>query len=161
MRIIMLFVIFSLAAIPIAIHLGDISSQVWANSSVENTGDWTGVLFIMALFFGLVGFVNWSLEVSGLQRNHVNQDVDTKSQIGVGLTMTTTTFCWSYLYGFTVAPFSNESGWLSGWLLFMVIGLFPIIIVVNNLIGRMVRRRRIMRTMNDSVEEWENVRNIR
>ena len=37
-------------------------------------------------------------------------------------------FCSSYLYAFTVAPIANEGSWL----IYMVIGLLPVILDFNN-----------------------------
>ncbi len=41
-------------------------------------------------------------------------------------------FCFTYLYSFTAAPITSENGWLNGWLIYIIVGLLPIILDCNN-----------------------------
>lgn len=77
--------------------------------------------------------------------------------LGMGAATMLSVFCFSYLYAFTTGPVTSESGWLSGWLIYMLVGLLPVILDFNSLASDMIERRRQLSEGEDS----SKVRNIR
>lgn len=139
MRITTFFSVLSLVVAAMAIHLGDGSNLLWADRSDENSWGMIGILFGLALLCGVVVLGFWLFMMYG---THGDDKDAAAFQVLMGLVSILVVFCFSYLYGFAVAPFSNESAWLSGWLIFVVIGLLPVMLNSNDSITGMIERRR-------------------
>lgn len=151
MRIITLFSILSLITIPMAIHLGEGSNWLWNNGTDENGYGAIGVVYFFALLIGGLAMI---------RRLYCMPDDQKESHVlhynlSMGVATMLSVFCFSYLYAFTVAPVTSETGWLSGWMIYMVVGLLPVILDFNSVAGDMIERRRQRPTGE------EKVRNIR
>jgi len=152
MRINMLFLILALITIPMAINLGEGSNWLWVNSTEENRTGLIGVVYVIALVIGVSAlFVRmYCMSDDNLEEN----DVDFNLIMG-GATMLSV-FCFSYLYAFTVAPVTSEGGWMSGWLIYMVVGLLPVILEINIIVSDMIKN-----SSQQPTGENEKVQNIR
>lgn len=151
MRIITLFSILSLTTIPMAIHLGEGANWLWNNGTEENGYGSIGIVYCFALVIGGIAMVFRLCTMSHDQK----ESHDLEYSLIMGAATMLSVFCFSYLYAFTVAPVTSESGWLNGWLIYMVIGLLPVILDFNSQASDMIERRRQRPTGGDKV------RNIR
>jgi len=151
MRIITLFSILSLITIPMAINFGEGSNWLWNNDTDDNSYGLIGWVYAVALVVGYIALILRLYCMSDDQKESNNLD----HSLIMGAATMLSVFCFSYLYAFTVAPITSETGWLNGWLIYMVIGLLPVILDFNSHAGDMIARRRQRPTGEDKV------RNIR
>jgi hypothetical protein len=151
MRIITLFSILSLVTIPMAIHLGEGSNWLWDNKTTDNSYGAISFAFVAALVAGPISLYVRLYHMPEDNR-HIN---DLHHNLVMGASTMLSVFCFSYLYAFTVAPITSEEGWLSGWMIYLVVGLLPVILDFNSMAGDMIERRRQRPTGE------EKVRNIR
>jgi hypothetical protein len=151
MRIITLFSILSLITIPMAIHLGEGSNWLWNKSTEESSYGAIGVVYFFAFVIG--GFA-MTLRLYSMPDDQ-KESHDLHYNLIMGVATMLSVFCFSYLYAFTAAPVTSETGWLSGWMIYMVVGLLPVILNFNSVAGDMIERRRQRPTGEDKV------RNIR
>lgn len=147
MRIITLFSILSLITIPMAIDFGEGSNWLWVNVPQNNDYVWIGGAYVLALFIG--GFA-LEYRLTKMVKND-DRNADLRHSLINGLVTMLNVFCFSYLYAFTVAPVTNENGWLSGWLIYLVAGLLPVILHFNSLASDMIKRRHQRLTGEDKV----------
>lgn len=138
MRIITIFAIFSLLTLPMGIDAGDESNRFF-NGTLPNIG-WA---FAGASVVGVIALIGYFY----CMMSERNLGEDTEDCLQTGVSMMLSAFCFSYLYGFAAAPLSKESAWLSGWMVFLLVGLVPIVLHFNELVGHIVnniaQRRRL------------------
>ncbi len=127
MPIIWFFLVMTIIASPMAMHLGDQSNVLYNNVS----GDYGGMGFLY--FAGLVVGAVWFLRSFYLKYDSTTEPHRDKLgyKIDLGISIALCTIGFSYVYGFTVAPFTNGGIW-NGWLIIMLIGLIPMLLHIND-----------------------------